>query len=83
VLLSAYAAGSGRPQFAVVIGIVLLLLVGLGFEGTGTAMNLALSELGRLRRTVAFQEDRRRKPRVEVAPLGEDIPGVEVEEVRQ
>jgi O-antigen biosynthesis protein len=83
VLLSAYAANSGRPQFAVVIGIVLLILVGLGLEGTGTAMNLALSELGRLRWTVAFQEDRRRKRRVEVAPFGGGIPRVEIEEVRQ
>ncbi len=82
VLLSAYAATSGRPQFAVVIGIGLLILVGLGLEGTGTAMNLALSELGRLRRTVAFQEDRRRERRVEVIPLGGGIPSVEVDEVR-
>jgi GT2 family glycosyltransferase len=82
LLLSAYAATSGQPQFAVVIGIGLLILVGLGLEGTGTAMNLALSELGRLRRTVAFQEDRRRERRVEVPPLGARIPGVEVEEAR-
>jgi len=82
VLLSAYAATSGRPQFAIAIGIGLLILVGLGLEGTGTAMKLALSELGRLRRTVAFQEDRRRERRVEVPPLGARIPGVEVEEAR-
>jgi GT2 family glycosyltransferase len=82
ILLSVYAATSGRPQFAAAIGIGLLILVGLGLEGTGTAMNLALSELDRLRRTVAFQEDRRREGRVEVAPLGGDIPSVEVDEVR-
>jgi hypothetical protein len=83
VLLSAYAAGNGRPQFAVAIAIGLLALVGLGLEGTGTATKLALSELNRLRRTVAFQEDRRRETRVDPIPLDDAVLGAEVDEVRR
>ena len=80
--LSAYAAASGRPQFAIAIALGLLLLVGLGLEGTGTAMNLALAEIGRLRRTVSAQEERRRPPRVELPALGAVVPAAEVDEVR-
>jgi GT2 family glycosyltransferase len=82
VLLSAYAAANGQPRFAVAIGIGLAILIGLGLEGTATATNLALTEIGRLRWTVAFQEDRRRERRVETAPSGIGIAGVEVDEVR-
>jgi hypothetical protein len=82
VALSAYAAGSGNSEFAIAIGAGLLLLVGLGLEGTGTAMNLALAELGRLRWTVSGQEDRRRPPRVDAAPLAAEAPGAEIGEVR-
>ena len=46
-------------------------------------MNLALSKLGRLRWTVAVQEDRRREPPVKVALVGGRILGLEVDEVRR
>ncbi|HXS48213.1 MAG TPA: hypothetical protein VN756_12225, partial [Solirubrobacterales bacterium] len=82
VLLSVYAATNAQPGFAVAIGIGLVILVGLGLEGTGTATNLALTELGRLRRSVSFQEDRRRERRVEAAPSGISIASIEVDEVR-
>jgi len=41
-LLSSYALLHGELVFGVVIGIALLALLGLGVEGTGTAMSLAL-----------------------------------------
>jgi hypothetical protein len=57
-LLSAYALLSGRVGFSVTTGVALLLLVGLGLEGTGTAMSLALSLLGRMEQDELVAEDR-------------------------
>lgn len=48
VLLSAYALLDGQIGIGVAIGTTIALLVALGFEGAGTAMSLALEELGRL-----------------------------------
>jgi GT2 family glycosyltransferase len=45
-LLSALAVAMGAVAFGVAVGIALVLLLGLGIEGAGTAMRLALSELG-------------------------------------
>jgi GT2 family glycosyltransferase len=70
VLLAAYAAFHGRLEVTAAIGIGLVAIVALGLEGAGTAMNLALSELGRLRRSSAALEDRRRERRG-----GETSPG--------
>jgi O-antigen biosynthesis protein len=48
VLLGAYAWADGQVGFGVTIGVALLFAVALGIEGTGTAMSLALTELGRM-----------------------------------
>jgi GT2 family glycosyltransferase len=56
-LVSAYALVAGRVGFSVITGVALLLLIGLGLEGTGTAMSLALSLLGRMEREELVAED--------------------------
>jgi GT2 family glycosyltransferase len=48
-LLSAYALLDGQIGIGTTIGVAILALVALGVEGTGTAMNLALGELDRMR----------------------------------
>ena len=47
-LLSAYALFNGAPISGIAVGILLVLLLALGIEGTGTAMSLALAELERM-----------------------------------
>jgi GT2 family glycosyltransferase len=85
-VISAYAALHGRPEFAVAIGVLLLFVVGLGIEGTGTAMGVALSELERMNRGPegsAPDRRRRRRRRVEPVALPRAMAVVEVDEVRQ
>jgi GT2 family glycosyltransferase len=48
VLLSVYALLDGQVGIGVAIGTTIVLLVALGFEGTGSAMSLALGELRRI-----------------------------------
>jgi GT2 family glycosyltransferase len=47
-LLSAYALLDGQVGIGTTIAVVTLFIVGLGLEGTGTAMSLALGELRRM-----------------------------------
>jgi hypothetical protein len=80
--ISAYAAFHGRPEFAVASGVVLLLVVGLGIEGTGTAMSVALSELERMNRAVGGSAPERRRRRRADAVAPPRMAVVEVDEAR-
>jgi O-antigen biosynthesis protein len=61
-LLSVYALLDGQIGIGVAIGATILLLVALGFEGTGSAMSLALHELRRSEETEAEGTGNGRSP---------------------
>jgi GT2 family glycosyltransferase len=77
-LLSAYALLRGDPARGVAVGIALLLVAGLGIEGMGTAMSLALSELERMGREAAEADSSAERQRAgAVVPADLPAPAVD------
>jgi GT2 family glycosyltransferase len=56
-VLAVYALLGGEPEIGASIAFALLLVVGMGIEGTGTATSLALSEVERMNGDVAPEGD--------------------------
>jgi hypothetical protein len=69
-LLSVFALLDGQAGMATTIAVALVFLVALGIEGAGTAMSLAIAELGRIEEEEARSEkEREQAPGIRPGPL--------------